>query len=250
MHFDILTIFPEFFGPFRTTGVLGKAVERGLIGVGVHDFRDWADNKWRQLDDDPYGGGPGMVIQAPPVLRAVRELASREPAPRTVLLSPRGKVFDQSMAEDFARSDRLLMLCGRYEGFDERVPEILKPEEISIGDYILGGGEVAAMVVVEAVSRLVPGVVGDPNSVAEDSFIAGLLDHPSYTRPLEVEGSEVPGVLRSGNHDKINRWRLERAVEETVTRRPDLIKEHWDRYPADVRSLIRRYAPELDPERA
>ena len=250
MHFDILTIFPEFFGPFRTTGVLGKAVERGLIGVRVHDFRDWADNKWRQLDDDPYGGGPGMVIQAPPVLRAVRELASREPAPRTVLLSPRGKVFDQSMAEDFARSDRLLMLCGRYEGFDERVPEILKPEEISIGDYILGGGEVAAMVVVEAVSRLVPGVVGDPNSVAEDSFIAGLLDHPSYTRPLEVEGSEVPGVLRSGNHDKINRWRLERAVEETVTRRPDLIKEHWDRYPADVRSLIRRYAPELDPERA
>ncbi len=250
MQFDVLTIFPEFFESFRTTGVLGKAVDRGLVGIGVHNLRDWADNKWRQLDDDPYGGGPGMVIQAPPVLAAVRELASREPAPRTVLLSPSGRVFDQAMAEDFAQSKRLVILCGRYEGFDERVSEILKPEEVSIGDYILGGGEVAAMVVTEAISRLVPGVVGDPDSVAEDSFIAGLLDHPSYTRPLDVEGWEVPGVLRSGNHDKINRWRLERAVKETVTRRPDLIKEHWDRYPADVRSLIRRYAPELDPERA
>ena len=250
MHFDILTIFPELFDPFRTVGVLGKAVDRGIIGLDVHDLRDWADNKWRQLDDDPYGGGPGMVIQAPPVLRATREIAAREPAPRTVLLSPRGRVLDQPLVEDLAGSERLLMLCGRYEGFDERVSEILEPEEISIGDFILGGGEVAAMVLVEAVSRLVPGVVGDPESVVEDSFIAGLLDHPSYTRPLEVEGREVPGVLRSGNHDKINRWRLERAVAETVTRRPDLIKEHWDRYPAEVRSLIRRYAPELDPERA
>ena len=128
--------------------------------------------------------------------------------------------------------------------------EILEPDEVSIGDYILGGGEVAAMVVMEAVARLVPGVVGDPESVAEDSFIAGLLDHPSYTRPLEVEGSEVPDVLRSGNHDKIRRWRLERAVEATVTRRPDLIIKNWDRYPAEVRRLIRRYAPDLDPERA
>lgn len=250
MHFDILTIFPEVFEPFRAIGVLGKAVDRGVIGLDVHDLRDWADNKWRQLDDDPYGGGPGMVIQAPPVLRATRELAAREPVPRTVLLSPRGRVLDQPLVEDLAGSQRVVMLCGRYEGFDERVSEILEPEEISIGDYILGGGEVAAMVLIEAVSRLVPGVVGDPESVAEDSFIAGLLDHPSYTRPLEVEGREVPGVLRSGNHDKITRWRLERAVAETVTRRPDLIKEHWDRYPAEVRSLIRRYAPELDPERA
>jgi tRNA (guanine37-N1)-methyltransferase len=140
-------------------------------------------------------------------------------------------------------------LCGRYEGFDERVCELLEPDEISIGDFILGGGEVAAMVVLEAVSRLIPGVVGDPESVAEDSFIAGLLDFPAYTRPFDVEGREVPDVLRSGNHDKIARWRLEQAVRATVTRRPDLVKENWDRYPTHVRGLIRRYAPELDPER-
>lgn len=249
MHFDILTIFPDFFDFFRTTGVLGRAVERDLIGIDVHDMRDWADNKWRQLDDEPYGGGPGMVIQAPPVIAAVRELESRGEAMRTVLLSPRGRVLDQGLVEELAEQPRLLILCGRYEGFDERVSEILEPEELSIGDYILGGGEVAAMVVMEAVTRLIPGVVGDPESVAEDSFVAGLLDHPSYTRPLDVEGREVPDVLRSGNHARIARWRLERAVEATVTRRPDLITMNWDRYPAEVRRLIRRYAPELDPER-
>jgi len=250
MHFDVLTIFPELFASFRTTGVLGKAVERRLIGIDVHDLRDWADNKWRQLDDQPYGGGPGMVIQASPVIAAVRELAQRGEAPRTVLLSPRGRGLDQGLVEELAHEPRLIFLCGRYEGFDERVSEILDPDEISVGDYILGGGEVAAMVVMEAVGRLVPGVVGDPDSVAEDSFIAGLLDHPSYTRPPEIEGRPVPSVLRSGNHEKIAQWRLERAVEATVTRRPDLIIKNWDRFPVEVRRLIRRYAPQLDPERA
>ena len=250
MHFDILTIFPEFFDTFRTTGVLGKAVGRSLIEIDVHDMRDWADNKWRQLDDEPYGGGPGMVIQAPPVISAARELQARGDAVRTLLMSPRGRVLDQALVEELSQETRLLVLCGRYEGFDERVSEILEPDEVSIGDYILGGGEVAAMVVMEAVVRLVPGVVGDPGSVAEDSFGAGLLDHPSYTRPPDVEGRPVPDVLRSGNHGKIARWRLERAVESTVTRRPDLIIENWDRYPAEVRRLIRRYAPGLDPERA
>jgi tRNA (guanine37-N1)-methyltransferase len=250
MHFDILTIFPEFFDTFRTTGVLGKAVERSLVGIDVHDMRDWADNKWRQLDDEPYGGGPGMVIQASPVIAAVRELEALSSPVRTVLLSPRGRVLDQELVEELSREPRLVILCGRYEGFDERVSEVLEPDEVSIGDYILGGGEVAAMVVMEAVARLVPGVVGDPGSVAEDSFSAGLLDHPSYTRPLEVEGIAVPDVLRSGNHGKISRWRLERAVELTVTRRPELIIENWDRYPAEVRRLIRRYAPQLDPERS
>ena len=250
MHFDILTIFPEFFDTFRTTGVLGKAVGRSLIEIDVHNMRDWADNKWRQLDDEPYGGGPGMVIQAPPVISAARELQARGDAVRTLLMSPRGRVLDQALVEELSQETRLLVLCGRYEGFDERVSEILEPDEVSIGDYILGGGEVAAMVVMEAVVRLVPGVVGAPGSVAEDSFGAGLLDHPSYTRPPDVEGRPVPDVLRSGNHGKIARWRLERAVESTVTRRPDLIIENWDRYPAEVRRLIRRYAPGLDPERA
>lgn len=250
MQFDVLTIFPELFESFRTTGVLGRAIERSLIGIDVHDLRAWADNRWRQLDDEPYGGGPGMVIQAPPVLAAVRELGARSGGTtRTVLLSPRGRVLDQAVVEELAREPRLLLLCGRYEGFDERVSEILEPDEVSIGDFILGGGEIAAMVVVEAVARLVPGVVGDPGSVAEDSFTTGLLDHPSYTRPVEVEGREVPEVLRSGHHDRIARWRLERSVHATVTRRPDLIKENWDRYSPEVRRLVRRYRPELDPER-
>ena len=246
---SVLTIFPELFDTFRTTGVLGKAVEREIVGLTAHQLRDWADNKWRQLDDEPYGGGPGMVIQATPVLAAVRSVVTKEPGSRILLMSPRGRVLDQELAEDLARSERIVIVCGRYEGFDERVSEILEPEEVSIGDYILGGGEVAAMVVIEAVARLVPGVVGDADSVARDSFVSGLLDHPCYTRPTEVEGREVPGVLRSGNHSKIERWRLERAVELTVTRRPDLIKKHWGSYPQEVRGLIRRYAPELDPER-
>jgi len=250
MHFDVLTIFPELFDAFRSTGVLGKAVEKGILGFDAHQLRDWADNRWRQLDDEPYGGGPGMVIQAPPVLAAVRSFETEASATRTLLMSPRGRVLDQNLVEDLARSERVVILCGRYEGFDERVSQILDLQEVSVGDYILGGGETAAMVVVEAVARLVPGVVGDPGSVAEDSFGEGLLDHPCYTRPPEVEGLEVPGVLRSGNHSKIARWRLERAVELTVTRRPDLIERHWESYPPEVRSLIRRYAPHLDPERS
>jgi tRNA (guanine37-N1)-methyltransferase len=248
MHFDVLTIFPEFFETFRTAGVLGKAVERGVIGLEAHDLRDWADNRWRQLDDEPYGGGAGMVLQAPPIMAAMRDIADRRPAARTVALGPRGRVFDQRLAEDYATEEGLILLCGRYEGFDQRIYEILQPEEISVGDFILGGGEVAAMVVIEAVSRLVPGVVGDPESVAEDSFASGLLDYPCYTRPPEVEGRPIPEVLLSGNHAAIRRWRLERAVEATVTRRPDLVKMYWESYSKEVRDLVREFSPELDPE--
>ncbi|MFV2071535.1 MAG: tRNA (guanosine(37)-N1)-methyltransferase TrmD [Thermoanaerobaculales bacterium] len=249
MHFDILTIFPELFETFRATGVLGKAVDRGVVGLDVHDLRDWADNRWRQLDDEPYGGGAGMVLQAPPVLAALRELRERGPTPRCIVLGPRGRVLDQTLAEELTAEKRLLLLCGRYEGFDERVFEVLELEEISLGDFILGGGEVAAMAVVEVVARLVPGVVGDPNSVAEDSFAGGLLDFPCYTRPADVEGRKVPEVLRSGHHEAIRRWRLERAVQATVTRRPDMVKKNWSRYPEEVRRLIRGIAPGLAPGR-
>jgi tRNA (guanine37-N1)-methyltransferase len=248
MHFDVLTIFPQLFEAFRTVGVLGKAVERGLIGLETHDLRDWADNRWGQLDDEPYGGGAGMVLQAPPVLAAVRELGERGTRPRAVALGPRGRVLDQPLAEEFADESRLLLLCGRYEGFDERIFELLDLEEVSVGDYILGGGEVAAMVLIEAVARLVPGVVGDPDSVSEDSFSSGLLDHPCYSRPPVVERREVPEVLLSGNHEGIRRWRLERAVEATVTRRPDLVKKNWERYSDEIRGLVRQFAPELEPE--
>jgi tRNA (guanine37-N1)-methyltransferase len=241
MKFDIVTIFPQLLEEFRRAGVLGKAVERALLEIELHDLRDWSDNRWRQIDDEPYGGGAGMVIQAPPVLAAVRALEATTPGPsRAVLLTPRGRVFRQSVARELAGEEHLIVLCGRYEGFDERISEILMPDEISLGDFVLGGGEVAAMALVEAVARLVPGVVGDPDSVAEDSFAAGLLDYPCYTRPPEVEGRSVPDVLRSGNHEAIRRWRLERAAEATVTRRPDLVKESWDRYPDEVRRLVDR----------
>ncbi|MCD4749939.1 MAG: tRNA (guanosine(37)-N1)-methyltransferase TrmD [Thermoanaerobaculales bacterium] len=246
MHFDVLTLFPGLFDRFKIEGVLGRAVEAGILEVDVYDLRRWAGNRWGQIDDEPYGGGAGMVIQAPPVLEAVREILPMSPQPaRVVLLSPRGRPLNQDLAEELRDLGRVLMLCGRYEGFDERVVEILDPLEISLGDFVLGGGEVAAMAVIEAVSRLVPGVVGDPLSVAEDSFSVGLLDYPCYTRPAEVEGRIVPNILLSGHHAKIRRWRIERAVEATVTRRPDLVKKYWNKYPDEVRRLIRRYAPDL-----
>jgi tRNA (guanine37-N1)-methyltransferase len=241
MHLDVVTIFPELFAPFRTTGLLGKAVERGLVEIDVHDLRAWAESKWSQVDDEPYGGGAGMVLQAPPVLRAVRALEAASSTPSlTILLTPRGTPFSQALAEELAARERLIVLCGRYEGFDERIVDILAPREVSLGDFILGGGEVAAMAVIEAVARLLPGVVGDPASVIDDSFSHGLLDHPCYTRPQVVEGQPVPEVLRSGNHEAVRKWRLERAVEATVRRRPDLVSEHWDRYTDEIRELIRR----------
>jgi tRNA (guanine37-N1)-methyltransferase len=247
MHFDVLTIFPQLFVPFRETGVLGKAVESDVIGLEVHDLRDWADNRWRQLDDEPYGGGAGMVLQAAPVLAALRDLVARSRETRIIILGPRGRVLDQNLAEELASEPRLVVVCGRYEGFDERIYEITGAEEVSVGDYVLGGGEVAAMVLIEAVARLFPGVVGDHQSVTADSFGRGLLDYPCYTRPPDVEGVEVPEVLLSGNHEAIRRWRLERSVEATVTRRPDLVKKNWHRYPDEVRELIGRFAPELVP---
>jgi tRNA (guanine37-N1)-methyltransferase len=248
MHFDVLTIFPQLFEPFRTVGVLGKSVERGVIGVEAHDLRDWADNKWRQIDDEPYGGGAGMVLQAPPVLAAIRDLSERRGGARSIILGPRGRLLDQQLAEELAKEPHLLLVCGRYEGFDERIFEISGAEEVSVGDYVLGGGEVAAMAVIEAVARLVPGVVGDPESITTDSFGDGLLDHPCYTRPPDVEVETVPEVLLSGNHEVIRRWRLERSVETTVTRRPDLVKRNWGRYSKEVRELVRRFAPDLFSE--
>lgn len=245
MHFDVLTIFPQLFEPFRSIGVLGKAVESGVVGIEVHDLREWAGNKWRQVDDEPYGGGAGMVLQAPPVLAAIRDTVAAAAGARTIILGPRGRLLDQRFAEELASESRLVLVCGRYEGFDERIFAIIGAEEVSVGDYILGGGEVAAMALIEAVARLVPGVVGDPESVTRDSFGDGLLDHPCYTRPPEVEGEAVPEVLLSGNHEAVRRWRLERSVEATVTRRPDLVKKNWERLSEEIRDLVRRFAPDL-----
>jgi tRNA (guanine37-N1)-methyltransferase len=245
MRFDVLTIFPQLFEPFRSVGVLGKAVERGVIELEAHDLRDWADNKWGQIDDEPYGGGAGMVLQAPPVLTAIRDTVGAADEARAIILGPRGRLLDQELAEELAGENRLVLVCGRYEGFDERIFQLSGAEEVSVGDYVLGGGEVAAMALIEAVARLVPGVVGDPESVVADSFGLGLLDHPCYTRPPEVEEEPVPEVLRSGNHEAVRRWRLERSVESTVTRRPDLVKRNWGRYSREVRDLVRRFDPYL-----
>ena len=249
MRFDVLTIFPQLFEPFRTVGVLGKAVERSAVDLETHDLRDWADNKWRQIDDEPYGGGAGMVLQAPPVLAAIRDTVGSGDDARLIILGPRGRLMDQGLAEELAGEGRLVLVCGRYEGFDERIFELSGAEEVSVGDYILGGGEVAAMALIEAVARLVPGVVGDPESVVADSFGQGLLDHPCYSRPAEVEEEPVPEVLVSGNHEAIRRWRLERSVESTVTRRPDLVKRNWERYSQEIREIVRRFRPDLVPKK-
>jgi tRNA (guanine37-N1)-methyltransferase len=224
MRIDVVTIFPEAIEPFLRASLLGKAVERGLLTTTVHNLRNYTSDPHRKVDDEPYGGGPGMVMTAQPFFTAVKALApDRGPdEPRVILLSPQGRRFDQQHARELAALDHVVLLCGRYEGVDERVAEHLADEELSIGDYVLAGGEVAALVVIDAVARLIPGVVGDPESVARDSFEDGLLDHPHYTRPAVFEGHPVPDVLLSGDHAAIERWRREEAANRTRSRRPDL----------------------------
>lgn len=231
MRIRIVTIFPELFEPFLTTSLVGRAIESGRMKVEVHDLRSFTEDRHRSVDDEPYGGGGGMVMTAPPWLRAVRELTAPEGTgsevgdggSRRLLLSPQGPRLDEAGVRRLAGYDDLFLMCGRYEGIDERVRELVVDEEISIGDYVLSGGELPAMVLVETLSRQIPGVVGLPESVERDSFRTGLLDYPHYTRPPEVEGREVPPVLLSGHHADIERWRRRKALEATVRKRPDLL---------------------------
>jgi tRNA (guanine37-N1)-methyltransferase len=234
MRIQVLTIFPELFAPFLTTSLVGRGIARGLLSVEVRDLRDFAEDRHRSVDDEPYGGGGGMVMMAPPWIRAVRALSaagdeqrggSGEAAPWRVLLSPQGARLDDAKVLQLAARGRLLLLCGRYEGIDERVRLTVVDEEVSIGDYVLSGGELPAMVLIEAVSRQVPGVVKLAESVSQDSFRGGLLDHPHYTRPPLVEGLAVPEVLLSGDHAAIRRWRREQALAATRVKRPDLLAE-------------------------
>jgi len=223
MRIQVLTIFPELFEPFLSTSLVGRARERGLLEVAVHDLRDYTEDRHRSVDDEPYGGGGGMVMAAPPWLRAVRAVAGGR-TPWRVLLSPQGRRLDDAAVRELAGRGELVLLCGRYEGIDERVRRLAVDEEVSIGDYVLAGGELPAMVLIEALSRQVPGVVGLEKSVREDSFRKGLLDHPHYTRPPEVEGLRVPEVLLSGDHAAIERWREREALRATYEKRPDLLE--------------------------
>ena len=224
MKFDIVTIFPSMIEAGLGEGVVSRGVERGLLNVAVHDLRRWTTDRHRTVDDVPYGGGPGMVMKAEPLMRAVSEIRETRGTPDSVvLLSPQGRTFTQAEAERLGRLAHIVLLCGRYEGMDERVRDMVATEEISIGDYVLSGGELAALVVVDAVSRLVPGVVGDEQSVAQDSFSRGLLDYPHYTRPAEIAGHRVPDVLLSGHHADVRRWRRKAALVRTLDRRPELI---------------------------
>ncbi|MFQ6109629.1 MAG: tRNA (guanosine(37)-N1)-methyltransferase TrmD [Candidatus Aminicenantales bacterium] len=224
MRFDIITIFPEIFDTVFSAGIIRKALERGLIEIHVHNLRDFAQDKHKQVDDRPFGGGEGMVLKPEPIFAAVEHIQREEKTP-VFLLSPQGKRFDFRLAEELAGLSQVILICGRYEGVDERVIEHLITEEISIGDFVLTGGESAAAVIVEAVSRFVPGVVGKMDSVKCDSFMEGLLDFPQYTRPREFKGMRVPDVLFSGDHKKIARWRRRKSIEKTWLRRPDMLKK-------------------------
>ncbi len=226
MRFDILTLFPDIFSGYLDQSLLKKAQDRGLVQVHLHNFRHWSWDRDRRVDDRPYGGGPGMVLRVEPVVECVEDVQGMAPEPgRVVLLTPQGRRLTQSVVEELAGHRRLILVCGRYEGFDERVRLILQPDEISIGDFVLNGGEVAAMVVVDAVIRLVPGVLGDEDSSSQDSFSGPqrLLEGPQYTRPREYRGLRVPEVLLSGDHEAIRRWRHEQALLRTQRRRPDLL---------------------------
>jgi tRNA (guanine37-N1)-methyltransferase len=223
MRFDIITIFPEMFESYFSKGIIEKALKKGLVELHIHDLRDYAANKHKQVDDRPYGGSQGMVIKPEPLFRAVGEI-KKEKETIVCLLSPKGKKFNSRMAKNFAEVSQIILICGRYEGVDERVAEYLATHEISIGDFVLSGGELAAMVIIDSVYRLLNGVVGRMESVKQDSFSSDLLDYPQYTRPRSFRGMKVPEVLFSGNHKQIKQWRKKKALEKTMNLRPDLIK--------------------------
>jgi tRNA (guanine37-N1)-methyltransferase len=235
MRFDFVTIFPNMFEPLLAEGIIARGVKQGLLEARVWDLREFASDRHRSTDDEAYGGGPGMVMLAEPVLRVVDAIrvgaaAPGRPAPEAgaatphiIMTSPQGRRFDQTVAKELREKHWLVFLCGRYEGFDHRVHELLQPDEISVGDFVVSGGELPAMVMADAVGRMVEGVVGNTDSVEEDSFFRGLLDYPHYTRPEEVRGLRVPDMLLSGHHEKIRKWRKEQALRATLSKRPDLL---------------------------
>jgi tRNA (guanine37-N1)-methyltransferase len=226
MNFTVLTIFPEMFSVLLAGGMVKRAIEDKSVSVESINIRDFARDAHRTVDDRPYGGGWGMVMKPGPMAKAIRAAKNKHPQAYTILLTPQGRRFDQTVAQELAACTGLILVCGRYEGVDERVREHLVDDELSIGDYVLTGGELAAMVVIDAVSRLIPGTLGSEHSAQDDSFSTGLLEYPQYTRPRSFEGTDVPGVLLSGNHGAVREWRRRASLVRTVLNRPDLLMDH------------------------
>jgi tRNA (guanine37-N1)-methyltransferase len=237
VRIDFVTIFPLMFPPFTAEGVIARGVKQGLLDIRVFDLRDFTTDRHRSTDDEAYGGGPGMVMLAEPVLRAVEAIRA-EGTPRVLVTSPQGRRFDQAMARELAGEAHVTFLCGRYEGFDHRVHEQLQPEEVSVGDFVVSGGELPAMLMADAIGRMIPGVVGNSGSVEEDSFFRGLLDYPHYTRPEEVRGMRIPDILLSGHHERIRKWRKEQALRATLEKRPDLLESA--ELDPEAREILRR----------
>ncbi len=223
MRVDVFTLFPEVFEPYLNLSILARARQKGLLEVHLHNIRDWATDRHRTVDDEPYGGGGGMVMKPEPIFAAVEDVLGRPPQVPVILLTPQGRPFTQKVAWEMAQWPHFALIAGRYEGIDERVRQHLVTDELSIGDYVLTGGELPALVVIDAVTRLLPGVLGDPEAPHKDSFSAGLLEHPHYTRPAAFRGWRVPEVLLSGHHAEIARWRRQEALRRTWERRPDLL---------------------------
>lgn len=234
MQFEVFTLLPEVFPPYLESSIIQRARQRGLVSVNVHNIRDYTHDKHHMTDDTPYGGGGGMVMKPEPVFEAIETVLELDPhrtpselAPPIIMLTPQGRVFTQAIAEELSHYGKIALLCGRYEGMDERIREHLVTDEISIGDYVLTGGELPALILIDAVSRLIPGVLGDPTGAEDDSHATGLLEYPHYTRPPEFRGWKVPEILLSGDHGKIEKWRRIQAILRTRTRRPDML-EHAD----------------------
>lgn len=252
MQFEVFTLLPEVFPPYLETSILKRAIQRGLISVRIHNIRDYTHDKHHTTDDTPYGGGGGMVMKPEPIFEAVESVLGTPalPSPPTpesntpiILLTPQGRVFNQRIAAELSRHPRLALLCGRYEGVDERVREHLVTDEISIGDYVLTGGELPALILIDAVSRLLPGVLGDPTGAEDDSHAMGLLEYPHYTKPAEFRGWKVPEILLSGDHAKIAKWRREQALARTFYKRPDMLEnaelsEKDKQFIADLKSKV------------
>jgi len=246
MRFDVLTLFPEMFVSPLSESILKRSIQAGIVEVNVTNIRDFATGNHKQADDRPYGGGSGMVLMPEPIVGALRSILQgrHEQKKRVILLSPQGQRFHQGMAEEMAKLDRLILICGHYEGVDERIRRYYVDEEISIGDYILTGGELAAMVIIDVVARLLPGVLGDEDSLMEESFSRGLLEYPQYTRPAEFEGHRVPDILLSGHHEKVRHWRRKESLKSTLRRRPELI--NLERLTCEDRDLLEILRREME----